>query len=248
MAKPQIREMEVIRSIYLSPHMLSVTLGGDNIGTIPDDQESAYIKLVFPREGEDKPLMRTYTIRAQRPGEIDVDFVIHDEAGPASDWAAKARPGDRILIGGPGPKKLVNPEGDWFLIAGDMTALPAITVNLASLPGDARGYAVIEVISEDDIRPIDHPAGVELHWLVNPTPDDSGETLLARVRELAWLEGQVAVWAACEFNSMRALRKYLKQEQDIPRDHLYISSYWKIGQSEDGHKAAKRRDLEKEEL
>lgn len=248
MAKPDIREMEVIRSGYLSPHMLSVTLGGENVHTIPADQESAYIKLIFPREGEDKPLMRTYTIRAQRPGEIDVDFVIHEDAGPASAWAAKAKPGDRILIGGPGPKKRINPEGDWFLIAGDMTALPAITVNLQSLPDNARGYAVIEVISEDDIQPLEHPSGIELHWLINPTPDTSGEFLLSGIRERPWLEGQVAVWAACEFNSMRALRKYLKQEHDIPRDHLYISSYWKIGQSEDGHKAAKKRDLEKEKL
>lgn len=46
-----------------------------------------------------RPPMRSYTVRAQRPslGELDIDFVLHPEhAGPASERAAKAAPGDEI--------------------------------------------------------------------------------------------------------------------------------------------------------
>ena len=66
------------------------------------------------------------------------------------------------------------------------------------------------------------------------------------IASLPSLEGQVSVWAACEFGSMRALRAHLKQVHEIPKSHFYVSSYWKIGQSEDGHKLAKQQDAEAE--
>lgn len=242
MARPAPRELEVVRSRYLSPHMLRVTLGGAEMATFPAEQESAYIKLLFPQGGGDRPLMRTYTVSRQRADEIDVDFALHDNPGPASRWAAAAGTGDRIQVGGPGPRKLINPDADWFLLAGDMTALPAITANVSRLPAQARGYVVIEVPGEDDIQVLGHPEGVELQWLVNPVPDPAGRPLPERVRQLPWLPGQPAVWAACEFNSMRALRRYFKQERQLPKSHVYISSYWKIGNSEDEHKRVKQED------
>lgn len=244
MARSPTKELVVVRSAQLTEHMLRITLGGEQLAHLPEDQESAYIKLIFPQGEGERPLMRTYTIRHQRQSEIDVDFALHDQMGPASSWALNAQPGDRILIGGPGPRKLINPQADWFLLVGDMTALPAISVNLAELPANASGYAVIEVTSESDIQTLDHPEDVELHWVINPHPDPEGMSLVSRVKALPWLSGQVAVWAACEFNGMRALRKFFKQEREIAKSHLYISSYWKLGQSEDGHKLAKKQDSE----
>ena len=243
--RPAPRELQVIRSTYVTPHMLRITLGGDELAGFPPDQESAYIKLLFPQPGEARPLMRTYTVRHQRATEIDVDFVIHDIAGPASSWALNAKPGDIILVGGPGSKKLINPEADGFVLVGDMTALPAISVNLEQLPADARGYAVLEVHSEADIQPLVHPENVQLHWVINPTPDPEGVTLRNYLSKLLWPQGQVSVWAACEFASMRMLRQYFR-EQGVAKSHLYISSYWKIGNSEDQHKVAKRDDAEQE--
>ncbi|WP_442488369.1 siderophore-interacting protein [Halomonas litopenaei] len=246
MGKPTTSELEVIRSTRVSEHMLRITLGGRDLASFPENQESAYIKLIFPRGAGEKPLMRTYTIRHQRPTEIDVDFALHDLMGPATRWAVNARPGERIQVGGPGAKKLINLEADWFLLAGDMTALPAISVNLAELPEDACGYAVIEIPHASDIQHLVHPQNMHLHWVINPHPDPDAVPLLEKIKTLPWLAGHPAVWAACEFSSMRALRRFFKQERDIPRSHLYVSSYWKIGQSEDGHKSLKQRDSEAE--
>ncbi|PZO92929.1 MAG: NADPH-dependent ferric siderophore reductase, partial [Streptococcus pyogenes] len=58
------------------------------------------------------------------------------------------------------------------------------------------------------------------------------------------LIGQPAVWAACEFHSMRALRHYFKVDRPIPKTHLYISSYWKVDSTEDQHKIVKREDAQ----
>lgn len=242
LAKPQARELQVKRRSWVTKNMLRITLGGDGLGDFPQGQESAYIKLLFPQAGNDRPLMRTYTIRDQRPEEIDVDFVMHDEHGPASAWACKAEAGDRILVAGPGARKLISQKGDWFLLAADMTALPALSVNLEQLPDDAQGYAVIEVREEADIQSLKYPPRLKIHWVINPKPCPEGRPLLEKVQSLAVLPGTPSVWAACEFGSMRVLRQYFRQAFDVPKAQFYVSSYWKIGQTEDGHKKAKKND------
>ncbi len=247
MANRPVRELEVINTTRISEHMLRITLGGAEMANYPSDQESAYVKLMFPQEGDQTPLKRSYTIRQQRPMEIDLDFVLHDPLGPASSWAKQAQPGDRILVGDPGPKKLINPDADWFLLVGDMAALPAISVNLEHLPDDASGYAVIEIPSEADIQKLKAPPNIELHWEVNPQPDPEGGFLISKVKALPWPAGQASVWSACEFNSMRNLRRFFKEEHHLPQSHLYLSSYWKIGQSDEGHKQAKKLDSEQPE-
>ncbi|WP_193164432.1 siderophore-interacting protein [Microbulbifer hainanensis] len=248
MPKPTPKEFEVIRSVYVTPHMLRVTLGGEAMLAFPPEQESAYVKLLFPQPEGARPLMRTYTIRHQRDNEIDVDFVIHEHAGPASAWARAAQPGDRILVGGPGARKLINPDADWFLLAGDMTALPAISVNLDLLPESARGYAVITVVDESDIQVLPHPQGVDIHWIVCPTEEEGESALLEHIETLSCPSGQPSVWAACEFSEMQQLRQYFRQQWAVPNSHRYVSSYWKKGLSEDQHKQVKRQDAEVSEV
>lgn len=242
MKRPEPRLLRVIRSTPVTPNMLRVTLGGEGMSAFPNDQDGAYIKLMFPPEGEGRGIVRTYTVRQQRDGEMDVDFVLHEDGGPAASWAQQVRPGAEILIGGPGPKKLMNPQADWFLMVGDMTALPAISVNLEQLPGDAQGYAVLEVISEADIQPLQAPANVELIWVINPHPGESSELLLERTKELVWHSGTPSIWAACEFSSMRVLRRYFREERQVDKADLYVSSYWKLGSNEEQHKVEKQQD------
>lgn len=244
MSRPIPRTLQVISSTLVTPNMLRITLGGVEIASFPEAQEGGYIKLIFTAPGSESTRVRTYTVRQQRADQFDVDFVLHEDAGPASQWAKTAKPGDSIVVGGPGPKKLLNNNADWFLIVGDMTALPALSVNLELLPADARGYAVIEVIDERDIQPLRHPDGVRLYWLVNPHPGKDSQLLVNQVRQLDWLPGQPSIWAACEFAGMRALRQYFREERQAERHNLYISSYWKLGNSEDQHKLAKREDAD----
>ncbi|MGO3344181.1 MAG: siderophore-interacting protein [Marinomonas sp.] len=240
MSRPQPRELVVINKHMVTPNMLRVTLGGDNIHTIEPGQESGYVKLIFPqKKGR---LMRTYTIRHQRADEIDIDFMLHENAGPASSWAKNTAPGERILIGGPGPKKMIDTATDWQLLVGDMTALPAISVNLETLPANAKGYAVIEVVSVEDIQAITHPSGIEVKWVIKPTPGKNELALLQQVQALDWLNGSLSAWVACEFSSMKVLRHFLKEEKGMTKENLYLSSYWKQGSNEDQHKVVKSED------
>ena len=43
---------------------------------------------------------------------------------------------------------------------------------------------------------------------------------------------------------MRAIRSYLRHDRGVEREAMYASSYWKIGESDEGNKAAKRDDEE----
>ena len=62
------------------------------------------------------------------------------------------------------------------------------------------------------------------------------------MKVLPWFSGVVSVWGACEFDDMRALRGYFRNEKEVQKDKIYISSYWKSDGPEDGHKVIKRED------
>lgn len=251
--KPQPKTLVVTDTETITPNMQRITLQGEALSHFPRDCEGSYIKLLFNDMGgadlsilseDDRPIMRTYTIRRFHPetSSIEVDFVRHVtqdlQCGFAARWAMAAQKGDTISIVGPGSISNLNTEADWFFMAADMTALPALSTKICTLPEEAKGYAVIRVMSPADIQPLHAPAGMELIWLTE------GQALADSVRELEWLDGNASIWCACEFDSMRALRQYFRNEKEVDRENIYISSYWKQGVSEDGHKMIKREDAE----
>lgn len=201
----------------------------------------------LPRSKPDRPVMRTYSIRSHDPstGEIAVDFALHaDTGGIAIEWAAQATPGDEIPIAGPGTIKMAPRDADWYLIAGDMTGLPAGSCNLERLPSTAKGYAVFEITTESDKKDLPLPEGMDMVWVVNETPHALNGKLLDAVKGLDWLAGDPFIWTACEFDTMRALRGYYRTERGIGKQALYLSSYWRAGRSEDEHKVDKRKDAD----
>ncbi|MEV4122300.1 siderophore-interacting protein [Micromonospora sp. NPDC049645] len=119
--------------------------------------------------------VRTYTVRAVRPhlAEVDVDLVLHGDSGPATRWARRASVGDEIALVGPdagydgnhGGVEFRQSTGDALLLAGDETAVPAISSICERLPLDARGTVVLEVPDAADVLPLVAPPGIEVRWL-----------------------------------------------------------------------------------
>jgi NADPH-dependent ferric siderophore reductase len=237
--------------------MYRIVFGGAGLADFPTGHEGGYVKLIFPdapRNHPDRAVMRTYSVRSHdvEAGEITVDFALHGEnGGLATEWALNAVVGDQLPMGGPGSIKMADPKADpapqWYLIAGDMTAFPALQCNLERLPVDARGYVVVEITSEADKQELPLPAGMEVHWVVNPVPDQLNGALVSAIKTLPWLEGRPFVWTACEFDSMRALRSYYRTERGLARDQFYLSSYWRAGRTEDQHKTDKAKDSASEQ-
>lgn len=239
------RDVSVLSKQSLSPNLTQVRLCGDALADFPTGFEGGYVKLVLPGE-RDKPHTRSYTVRAFDPTarELTLEVVAHGDKGPAARWANEVRDGDGVTITGPGACQPINTGADWFLLAGDMSAIPAIRVNLERLPADARGHIVLEVIEEADKIDLDVPDNMQVHWIVNPQPDSPNSLLEDTVMALPWQEGQVSVWVAGEFSASRALRQYFRHDQAVPREFMYVSCYWKIGDTDEGMKAAKRADPE----
>ncbi|MGX5696582.1 siderophore-interacting protein [Agromyces soli] len=165
-------------------------LPGTGFADFPDDPDWYAAWRELPAERRNP--FRTYTVRAVRPGlrEVDIDFALHGDGGPASAWAGGARPGDELVIVGPDERSPGRTIGidfrpgvvDTVLLAGDETAAPAICAILEQLPSDASGIAIIEVPTPDDVLEVAAPPGVEVRFLAR-SGAAHGERLVAAVRD-----------------------------------------------------------------
>lgn len=256
------RIVTVLYNEQITPNMLRITFGGDDLTGFPAGQESANIKLLMPNPGQSpesykdtlagvgaKPLKRTYTVLAYRPeaNQLDVEFALHDHPGPATAWAISAKPGDEMAIAGPGQLRPLNSQADWFLLAGDMAAIPAIKAIATTLPATATGRVLLEVLTDQDKQAIPLPSGVTLEWVVNPNPHHEPATaneqpLVQAFRQIPWAGGTPAIWVAGESNGVRAIRGYLAHEREVAKNDRYSSGYWQRGFNEDTHQMVKRQE------
>ncbi len=189
-----------------------------------------YVKLQFPEA------VRTYTALFPdiAAGTLAIDFVTHGDEGVAGPWATGARPGDRIEVRGPGGAYRPDPAAAWHLLAGDESAVPAITAALEVLPADAVARVVLLVEDADHEPALPLPSGAELSVLHRATLAE-GDGLAAAVRALEWLPGRVHAFVHGEAAEvMHDLRPYLLKERGLDRDQVSISGYWRRGRSEEG--------------
>ena len=260
------RVVEVLRSERLSASLVRVVVGGDGLATFePSPFTDSYVKVVFvdprvprplPRTDDGRvdldalrdasppelaPRMRSYTVREYdaHAGELTLDFVVHGDTGVAGPWALAARPGDEMIFLGPGGGYLPAPEAGRHLLAGDLSALPAIAVALDRLPSDATGHVVLEVHGPEDELPLLAPDGVEVTW-VHQGDERPGARLVEAVRALPWPHDDVHAFVHGEAGAVRELRRHLRLERGLGLDRLSISGYWRLGVDDEGWRAGKR--------
>jgi NADPH-dependent ferric siderophore reductase len=233
---------KVLRTARLTPRMARITVGGpelsDFVGAGTDENVMLY--LYESTEGLPEPLtldsaraalsrvrpyMRTYTVRRHDPAanEIDFDFVLHGDHGPAVRWASEARPGDEVIFVGPSPAYRPDPGADWHLLVGDETALPAIDAIIRDLPGATiKAFVEIENAGEQQDLPVTwvHRDGL---------PAGSSEALVKALAAAEFPEGVPAVWAAGERQVMQAVREHLVGERGIDRAKVRPATYWRVG-------------------
>lgn len=184
----------------LSPSLHRLVFTGADVARMKTEGPDQRIKVFFPLPGQDapkvpsgedwyaryreladdqRPPMRTYTLRQLRAaqGEVDVDFVLHGETGPASRWAVHAQPGDRVVLLAPDADCAESSEGwEWkpptgvgqVLLVADETALPAVAGILEELAPQVdppRVLALLEVAGEGNAIALKAPPTAELVWL-----------------------------------------------------------------------------------
>ncbi|MGW7366266.1 siderophore-interacting protein [Streptomyces sp. NPDC054841] len=187
-----------------------------------------------------RAVMRSYTVREQRPeagehGEIDIDFAVHPDGGPACRWAQKASAGDRVTVLGPAVpdntavRFRLPDDADSVLIWADETALPAASAILESLPAGIRAQAWLEVPHTGDRLEPATAADARVTWLVR----DEGAPRAVEAVRAAEFAGSPYAWIAGESGSVKALRRHLVGERELDRRRVTFVGYWRKGLSED---------------
>ena len=237
MADRSPRSARVLETRPLTPHMIRVVLGGEGLdgfgaGAFTDH----YVKLRITPPGASEPRTRTYTVRdwdAER-GRLTIDFVHHGDTGVAGPWAVAARPGDELLLLGPGGAYTPDPAADWHLMVGDSSVIPAIAASLTRVPAGVPVHVLIEVEGPEEEQPLQTPGDLHLTWL------HGRDRVQAAVAALDFPPGTVQAFVHGEASSVREIRRHLLVDRGLPREALSISGYWKRDRTEEGWREDKQ--------
>jgi NADPH-dependent ferric siderophore reductase len=246
----KLRLLQVREISRITPKMARILLGGDELESFLSAAHDDHVKLFFPQAGQEKPVLPTlgpngpiFPEGAARPAARDytprrydaasntlaIDFVLHGD-GPATSWAARAQPGQFLGVGGPRGSFIVPSGFDWYLLAGDETALPAIGRRLEELPDGTRALVVLEIADAGEEQRFDTRARLDLRYLHrNGAEPGTPSHLMEAVAELTLPPGEGYAWVAAEAAAAKALRHHLVEERGLRRDRVRAAAYWKHG-------------------
>ncbi|MCX4811253.1 siderophore-interacting protein [Streptomyces sp. NBC_01239] len=258
--------LQVVRTERLGPSLVRVTFAGDDLAYFLSDGCDQSLSLFLPHPGQVEPavpyelgdgwwqawrelpdgvraVMRSYTLRGLRrdPDEIDIDFVLHEPAGPASRWASRAGAGDRVVLLGPAVAdnraiRFRPPEdADLVVVWGDETAVPAASAILEALPAGVRARVWLEVQHAEDVQELVTDADAEVTWLVREDQGVEGSPMALGALRAAQLPPaeRPYVWIAGESGQVKALRRHFVGERGIDRRRVTFVGYWRQGLSEE---------------
>ncbi|MFF5971823.1 siderophore-interacting protein [Streptomyces sp. NPDC012769] len=261
----QFFSLQVDRTRRLGPSLVRVTFTGEDLKRFAAGGRDQSLSLFLPHPGQDAPalpplddpdmyailgayramphderaVMRSYTVREQRTepvAEVDIDFAVHEDGGPACRWAQHAKPGDKVVVLGPavadntGVRFRLPEDADSVLIWGDETALPAASAILEWLPAETRAHVYLEVPYSGDRMELATEADATITWLVR----EEGAPSAVEAITAAELPGaDPYVWIAGESGVVKALRRHFVRERGLDRRRVTFVGYWRKGLSED---------------
>ena len=226
------RTLTISGTRYLTPHMLRITLTGEDLADFPSLAADDHIKVFVP-DGADGIAMRDYTPRSfsRERGELVLDFALH-EAGPATRWALAARPGDTLEIGGPRGSRVITGDIAHWLLIGDETALPAIGRRLEEA-GEADRFTLLATVpGREDEQEFKTAAELDITWIHGPAGDAERDALLMDSLRQTHIAPGTFIWIAAEGSFTREIRQYLLEERHHPKAWLKASGYWVRGEAD----------------
>jgi NADPH-dependent ferric siderophore reductase len=246
----RLRPVEVVGVERLGPRLVSATLTGE-LDAFHIDAPAQHVKVLIPgpdehtvalpEMGPDGPVwpadqpraaVRTYTPRRfdVSSGVLEIQFVLHGE-GPASRWAERAVPGDRLAIAGPGGRLSVDLDDGPWIIAGDESAVPAIGTLLDALPSTATAQVFIETEDGLDSSHLGGDDRWRISWLRPGRGEEPGSRLQDALEEVT-ISADAKVWVACEAVAVRRIRRYLLETAGVPAKQLVTRGYWRAGEAD----------------
>ncbi|MEV7012570.1 siderophore-interacting protein [Streptosporangium sp. NPDC051022] len=248
------RLLEVRRVVRITPSTVRVTFGGDALEGFREQSPTDHVKLCFAEPGADlpvppviendmwvaapvEPITRDYTVRYHRPDvrELDVDMVVHG-GGVGSAWAERAEPGMRLGVLGPRGSEVVPMVHDWYLLAAEETALPALGRWLEMLPAGVRVIAFAEVSGPREEQRFATATDLDLTWLHRGDAPPGTSDLMERAIRAAELPGGTGfAWVAGEAGCLKPIRRHLRRERGLAKEQVDVDGYWKRGIANHDH-------------
>ena len=239
---PRFRRLAVRTVAPVTARLVRVTLGGDELEGFALEAPAASVRLLLSDEvpvwhGNEflladgtRPVIRTLTPLRHDPEArtVDVEVVLHD-GGAVSSWASSVAIGDEVALSGPGRGYVIDPAVPSYVLAGDETALPAITQLVEAMPNGVATTVVVEVAS-DEAR---LPALPNAEWHLLPPGATPGDALVDAVRavDLTAVASGGRMWVAGEAAAVQRIRKYLFEERGLTRSQATVRGYWKHGRA-----------------
>ena len=226
--------------------MRRVVLGGPELDGFTTDEPAASVRLLLPPPGSDTIVMpqwtgnqfelptgerapiRTFTPLFDGDRRLMLDVVLH-EHGAASDWVRSVDPGDEIAVSGFGRGYRIDSSAESYLVAGDETAIPAITQVLAAIPETTSVDVFVEIVEGSDQPQLPDHQRATVHWQERPPELAPGDTLVTGI--LALDRTRDAMWVAGEAAAMQRIRTHAFDVLGMSRSAATIRGYWKHGRS-----------------
>jgi len=241
--------VEVVSVSKIAPRLVSVRVRGDALEGFRIEAPTAHVKVFLPAAGQDAPVLpeqtpdgqvlpegaappvvRTYTpVRFDEASKtLELQFVLHG-VGPASEWAERAKPGDKLAVAGPGGRFVLDETAAHWWLAADESAIPAVATLLEALPAAATADVHIEVTDADDEIAFGSAAKTTVTWHHRRGAGAFGTELEAAARAAEIPDG-ARIWVACEAAAMRGIRRYFRNERGLPISSLTTRGYWRVGE------------------
>lgn len=180
-------------------------------------------------------ISRVYTIRSfnRDTHEVEIDLIEHEDESPAMKWVHSAEVGSTIQIIGPRPHFFPNfEEKKHVLMFADETALPAIYSILLHWQDEISADIFIDSSEPNILSYFPSHKMVRMHLLQRERPDQAGKMgLLLKAAYQFHHTDHITVWAACERNEARAIRKFFLDEKLMDKKDVMVTGYWNLGVS-----------------
>lgn len=185
---------------------------------------SAWVRLWVPSLDDPSNLrQRGYTLvnPDKASGTFALDFVLHEPAGAASNWAKNAKLGESVEIATSLAKLKLDTSLKNFLLLGDATAIPAINSLINALHETAQITVIIQDEHPDTAAlPIRQTSNASL--TIVKTSDELLELLATQKPDLA----TSYVWAAGERKVIAQIRELVRKQWQLPKTQQHTQYYW----------------------
>ncbi len=205
-------EARVLERTVLGEHLVRLVLeapAGFETTGVPDE----WVALTVPGQFQ----TRYYTVRSVHDGRLTLDVVIH-EHGLVTEWVRTDCVGATVSLSAPKGSFELPADAAWVVLAGDLTALPAmarIAESLDALP--------VQIHAEVPDGAVHDYFAAPITWHDAP----SGTSNLAPiVRDLGWPDGPGYFWMAGESAQMRDIRRHVRHDLGWDNRHYDVMGYW----------------------